>query len=65
MNTIEHKFGGPDYAPALVPPDHIFIVGDNRGQSRDSRAIGPVPVDTIKGRVWLIYWPLDQIKLVL
>jgi signal peptidase I len=57
-------FGGPNYPPTVVPPDHVFILGDNRGSSRDSRAIGPVPVDTIKGRVWLVYWPLDQIKLV-
>jgi signal peptidase I len=57
-------FGGPSYPPTVVPPDHVFILGDNRGSSRDSRAIGPVPVDTIKGHVWLVYWPLDQIKLV-
>jgi signal peptidase I len=57
-------FGGPNYPPTVVPPDHVFILGDNRGSSRDSRAIGPVPMDTIKGHVWLVYWPLDQIKLV-
>jgi signal peptidase I len=57
-------FGGPNYPPRVVPPDHVFILGDNRGSSRDSRAIGPVPVDSIKGHVWLVYWPLDQIKLV-
>jgi signal peptidase I len=57
-------FGGPSYPPTVVPPDHVFILGDNRSNSRDSRAIGPVPVDTIKGRVWFVYWPLDQIKLV-
>ena len=57
-------FGGPDYPPTRVPPDHVFILGDNRGQSRDSRAIGPVPVSAIQGHVRFIYWPLDQIKLV-
>jgi signal peptidase I len=57
-------FGGPDYGPALVPVDRVFILGDNRAASRDSRAIGPVPVGSIRGRVWLIYWPLDQIRWV-
>jgi signal peptidase I len=58
------NFGGPSYPPTIVPPGHVFILGDNRGNSQDSRAIGPVPVDAIKGHVWLVYWPLDQIKLV-
>lgn len=58
------NFGGPDYPPTRVPPDHVFILGDNRGNSRDSRAIGPVPVDTIKRRVRFVYWPLKQIKLM-
>jgi signal peptidase I len=58
------NFGGPSYPPTLVPPDHVFILGDNRANSRDSRAIGPVPINTIKGHVWLVYWPLDQIKWV-
>ena len=56
-------FGGRTYPPLLVPPDHVYILGDNRPNSRDSRAIGPVPMSTIKGRVWLVYWPFDQVKL--
>jgi signal peptidase I len=58
------NFGGPAYPPTRVPPDHVFILGDNRGNSHDSRAIGPVPVDSIKGHVWLVYWPLEQAKFV-
>ncbi len=57
-------FGGPDYPPTLIPPDHVFILGDNRPNSRDSRAIGPVSVDAIQGHVRFVYWPLDQIKVV-
>lgn len=58
------NFGGPNYPPRVVPADHVFILGDNRVNSRDSRVIGPVPVELIKGHVRLIYWPLDEIKVV-
>ena len=45
-----------------MPPLPVFVLGDNRGSSRDSRSFGPVPVDQIVGRALFVYWPLDQIK---
>jgi signal peptidase I len=57
-------FGGPDYGPIVVPAEHVFILGDNRAVSRDSRAIGPVLEDAVRGRVWLVYWPPGQVKSV-
>ena len=57
-------FGGPGYGPEVVPKDHVFILGDNRTVSRDSRAIGPVPVESVRGRVVAVYWPPDQVQLV-
>ncbi len=57
-------FGGPDYGPAEIPQEYVFILGDNRLVSHDSRAIGPVPLSTIEGRVWLVYWPPEEIRLV-
>ncbi|MCB0100189.1 MAG: signal peptidase I, partial [Caldilineaceae bacterium] len=41
-------------------PLSYFVLGDNRGNSNDSRAFGPVRREDILGRVWLRYWPLSQ-----
>lgn len=40
-----------------VPHGHCFVMGDNRGQSKDSRHFGPVPLADVKGRLNYIYWP--------
>ncbi len=44
-----------------VPPGHFFMMGDNRGQSADSREWGPVPEDSIIGNAFFTYWPPDRI----
>lgn len=38
--------------------DQYFVLGDNRGSSSDSRSFGPIERKKIKGRVWLVYWPI-------
>jgi signal peptidase I len=50
-----------DFPPTTVPPLHVFIIGDNRPNSRDSRAFGPVHVDQVEGRALFIYWPPEHV----
>ena len=48
-----------------IPDDAIFVMGDNRDRSRDSRTFGPVPIEDVVGRAWLRYWPPDRAGFVL
>ena len=57
-------FGGPGYPPTQIPPGHVFILGDNRPQSRDSRHIGPVPLEQVTRQAMFVFWPPAQIKRI-
>jgi signal peptidase I len=47
-----------------IPPDHYFMMGDNRGASDDSRFWGPIPKDWIIGKAFATYWPLNRIGIL-
>lgn len=45
------------FGPTEVPQGEIFVMGDNRGNSDDSRNFGPVPIDSVVGRAFILIWP--------
>ncbi len=47
------------YGPQVVPPGQLFVMGDNRDNSRDSRFWGFLPRDQVKGRALLVYWSYE------
>lgn len=48
---------GGDYGPLIIPDDAVFVMGDNRPGSQDSRALGPIEHDDIVGRAFVVFWP--------
>jgi signal peptidase I len=51
---------GGDQTEITVPQNTVFVLGDHRGKSSDSRVFGPVPFDLLIGRAFVIIWPLGD-----
>jgi signal peptidase I len=56
LSVVSATCGG-DFGPVAVPDDHVFVMGDNRSGSLDSRAIGPIGYDNLVGRAFVVFWP--------
>ena len=52
---------GGDVSPTSVPDDHVFVMGDNRAGSQDSRALGPIAEDDLVGRAFVVFWPTSRL----
>jgi signal peptidase I len=50
------------FGPTVVPKGKLFVMGDHRSRSSDSRANGPVPIDKVVGRAFVVVWPPSRAK---
>ncbi|GIP52215.1 signal peptidase I [Paenibacillus vini] len=64
LYNIEANFPNEQVPEGTVPEGFVFVLGDNRSNSTDSRRIGYVPYGDIIGRADLVFWPLKDIEFI-
>jgi signal peptidase I len=53
-----------DNCDVVVPEGYVYVLGDHRSNSSDSRVFGPVPVGNVVGKAWFTYWPVGDVGFV-
>ncbi len=80
VNDVPYRYPGQevDYAPApdahseysladgriTVPANTIFVLGDNPARSFDSRYSGPIPLRDVRGKAFVVLWPIEHVKRI-
>ncbi len=65
IRTIPREYSPRDnFGPVKVPENHIFVMGDNRDFSADSRFWGFLPYRYLRGQAWIVYWPPTRWRVI-
>lgn len=64
QKSLEDRCRIPTLAAQRVPASEIFVMGDNRPQSYDSRMFGPISKDLVVGRAFIVLWPLSAFQVL-